>query len=83
MRRILTQRPEKWQGQHLLRCIHSLNANSKIYYLMYCDVLKEMPDRRLKVKVYGYRHLSIEGERIRYVCPSAVVLACEYGIPKD
>ena len=50
---------------------------------MYCDVLKEMPDRRLKVKVYGYRHLSIEGERIRYVCSSAVVLACEYGIPKD
>ena len=66
-RRIYSDQPQNWQGQHLLKCTHSLNSTSKIHYLMYCDVLKEMPGGRLKIKVYGERYRSIEGEKIRYV----------------
>ena len=66
-RRIYSDQPQNWQGQHLLKWTHSLNSKSKIHYLMYCDVLKEMPGGRLKIKVYGERYRSIEGEKIRYV----------------
>ena len=66
-RRIYSDQPQNWQGQHLLKCTHSLNSKSKIHYLMYCDVLKEMPGGRLKIKVYGERYRSIKGEKIRYV----------------
>ena len=66
-RRIYSDQPQNWQGQHLLKCTHSLNLKSKIHYLMYCDVLKKMPGGRLKIKVYGERYRSIEGEKIRYV----------------
>jgi len=66
MREIISNQPEKWQGRHLLMCTHSFNSKSKILYLMYCDIIKEMPNRRLKIKVYGDRHVSICGEKIRY-----------------
>lgn len=51
-----------------LKCAHVIGRN-RAEYLMRCDVLKEMPDGRLKVRVYGDRnwantdHLS----RVRYV----------------
>ena len=66
-RLIYSDQPQNWQGQHLLKCTHSLNLKSKIHYLMYCDVLKTMPGGRLKINVYGERYRSIEGEKIRYV----------------
>ena len=59
--------PKDWKGQHVLHCCHSLNRRSKIYYIMYCDILKKMPDGRLKIKVYGQRYTSVETDRIRYV----------------
>ena len=45
---------------------------------MYCDVLKEMPGGRLKIKVYGERHRSIEGEKIRYVDADCVAKASDW-----
>ena len=83
MRKILKQQPENWQGRHLLRCTHSLNSESKILYWMYCDVLGMTPSGRLKIKVYGYRHRSVDGEKIRYVHKRKVELAADYGIAKE
>lgn len=77
-RRIYFNQPQNWQGQHFLKCTHSLNSKSKIDYLMYCDVLKEMPGGRLKIKVYGERHRSIEGEKIRYVDADCVAKASDW-----
>ena len=49
---------------------------------MYCDIIKEMPNRRLKIKVYGDRHVSICGEKIRYVDAHRVVDAKDYNVKK-
>lgn len=57
-------KPKDWKGQHVLHCCHSLNKRSKIYYIMYCDILKKMPDGRLKIKVYGQRYTSVETKKI-------------------
>lgn len=59
--------PEEWEQQYLLRCVHSFNSKSKMEYLMYCNVLKVMPDKRVKIKVFGNRATSMNGSRIRYV----------------
>lgn len=83
MREIIKKQPEKWQVRHLLKCTHSLNSKSKIHYLMYCDVIKDMPDGRLKIKVYGERHLSVDGEKIRYVDARKVVSAKDYNVEKS
>lgn len=64
--------PKDWQGQNYLRCTHSYNRKSSTSYLMYCDVLKIMPDGRLKIRVYGERWRHTEGSRIRYVSPFRV-----------
>lgn len=77
-RRIYSDQPQNWQWRHLLKCTHSLNSKSKIHYLMYCDVLKEMPGGRLKIKVYGERYRSIEGEKIRYVDADCVAKASDW-----
>ena len=45
---------------------------------MYCDVLKKMPGGRLKIKVYGERYRSIEGEKIRYVDADCVANAGDW-----
>ena len=82
MREIISNQPEKWQGRHLLMCTHSFNSKSKILYLMYCDIIKEMPNRRLKIKVYGDRHVSICGEKIRYGDAHRVVDAKDYNVKK-
>ena len=82
MRQIIEQQPENWQGRHLLHCQHSLNSESKIRYWMYCDVLGMTPSGRLKIKVYGYRHRSVDGEKIRYVHKRKVKSAADYGIAK-
>ena len=67
--------PKQWQQKHVLTCTHSLNSISKIHYLMYCDILKTMPDSRLKIRVYGDRYVSTAGEKIRYVEADRVELA--------
>ena len=82
MRKIMQRQPEKWQGRHLLKCTHALNSVSEIRYLMYCDIIKQMPDGRLKIKVYGERHRSADGEKIRYVDAGKVVAAKAYGVEK-
>lgn len=82
-RRIYSDQPQNWQWRHLLKCTHSLNSKSKIHYLMYCDVLKEMLGGRLKIKVYGKRYRSIEGEKIRYVDADQVESAASWLSRKD
>jgi len=82
MRKIMQRQPEKWQGRHLLKCTHALNSVSEIRYLMYCDIIKQMPDGRLKIKVYGERHRSADGEKIRYVDAHRVVDAKDYNVKK-
>ncbi|AIZ78733.1 acylphosphatase [Actinobacillus equuli] len=61
-----TKPPEEWSGEYLLECLHSLNSKSQIEYLMYCNFIKNMPDGRVKIKVFGSR-FSMVGSRIRYV----------------
>jgi hypothetical protein len=78
--KLMSMQPEKWQGRYLLKCTHALNTKSKIRYLMYCDIIKQMPDGRLKIKVYGERHRSADGEKIRYVDAGRVVTAEAYGV---
>jgi len=53
---------------HLLKCKHCVGSNCKQYYMV-CDILKRMPDGRLKVKVYGDRYWrdSTNITKIRYV----------------
>lgn len=65
---IISKRPQpkEWLGEHYLACRHSLGRYS-IDYLMYCNILKEMPAGRFKVRVFGSRWTTTDGERIRYV----------------
>lgn len=58
----------KVKPTHLLSCRHTIGTTSKSYY-MKCIVLKVMPNRRLKIRVFGDRTLpGHEGKsRIRYV----------------
>lgn len=58
--------PKEWQGEYLLECLHSFNSKSRIEYLMYCNFIKDMPNNRVKIKVFGTR-FSMKGCRIRYV----------------
>lgn len=78
--KLMSMQPEKWQGRYLLKCTHVLNSKSRIRYLMYCDIIKQMPDGRLKIKVYGERYCSVDGEKIRYVDAGRVVTAEAYGV---
>ncbi|PJG82155.1 hypothetical protein CVP04_10895 [Caviibacterium pharyngocola] len=64
--------PEQWEGKYYLKCKHQL-GNSRIYYLMYCNIIKNMPNGRLKIKVFGSRYNSMIGEKIRYVNKSRVI----------
>ena len=40
---------------HELKCRHAIGANGKVYY-MQCHVLKTLPNKRLKIQVYGDRY---------------------------
>jgi len=40
------------EAKHRIRCEHHIGSNVRVYY-MRCDVLKAMPDGRIKVRVYG------------------------------
>ena len=70
--------PEKWDGTYVLSCEHQLNHRSRIYYEMYCNVIKGMPDGRLKIRVFGNRYWRdgrINKSRIRYIEANRV---CQY-----
>lgn len=59
---------------HLLICVHAVGPARKAY-LMPCHILKEMPDGRLKLQVYGERNWSDERRdkvSVRYVPASRV-----------
>lgn len=58
---------------HLLSCRHAVGANGRDY-LMHCDVLKEMADGRLKIKVYGERYWKDRRDKVsvRYVESSRI-----------
>ena len=53
---------------HELECRHAIGPHGKTYY-MRCHVLKVMPGRRLKLRVYGDRYWADRHDvvRIRYV----------------
>lgn len=76
--RICKTVPTEWDGEHYLTCTHSLNSRSHINYLMHCNVIKEMPGDRLKIKVFGYRWTKSDGYKIRYVDEYRVVKADAY-----
>lgn len=59
------------EARHLLACRHQICRNGRDYY-MRCDILKVMPDGRLKVRVWGDRYWKSEKNRIRYVEASRV-----------
>lgn len=60
-----TKPPEEWSGEYLLECTHCFGQN-EMHYLMYCNVIKDMPNNRVKIKVFGSR-FSMTGNRIRYI----------------
>ncbi|AWI51398.1 hypothetical protein DDU33_07820 [Actinobacillus porcitonsillarum] len=70
-----TKPPEEWSGAYLLECTHCL-GRAYIDYLMYCNFIKDMPDGRVKIKVFGSR-FSMTGSRIRYVDKTRI---CESSI---
>lgn len=71
------QVPDDWKKVHYLNCLHQLNHKSEIHYQMFCNVLKTMPDGRLKIEVFGYRYFFYESsrnkKRVRYVDAGRVV----------
>lgn len=56
------------EAKHFLGCRHQIGQNG-FDYSMPCDILKTMPDGRLKVRVWGDRYWSRDKHknRIRYV----------------
>lgn len=59
-------KPADWKGIHILKCRHCIGKNRK-HYAMYCDVIKEMSDGRVKIKVYGNRYWHTNNFKYRYV----------------
>ena len=59
----------KVKTTHLLECYQGL-CRSGYSYDMFCNVLKTMPDGRLKIRVFGDRYRGrrkLDISRIRYV----------------
>lgn len=63
--------PELHPSTHWLRCRHVIGS-AEYTYSMPCDVIKEMPGMRLKIRVYGNRCWGGNRSRIRYVPRSRV-----------
>lgn len=71
--------PEEWEKEYYLECQHSYNRRAKTHFVMYCNLIKEMPDKeRYKVRVFGYRWLSTNGSKIRYVPKERVLPISEF-----
>lgn len=60
---------QRKDSTHKLSCKHVLNYSSRIDYWMDCTVLKEMPNNRLKILVFGERYWKRRDDKkqIRYV----------------
>lgn len=69
----MADQPNVANAKHLLDCSHCI-GKSCTYFSMKCEVLKDMGDGRLKVRVFG--ELNWKGRdhlhRIRYVPKSRV-----------
>jgi len=56
---------------HNLECAHQINPTNRNEYFMPCIILKELPNNRLKILVFGDRRIKIrycrDKKRIRYV----------------
>jgi len=54
---------------HRLSCSHAVNSVSRYDYCMDCIILKEMPNDRLKILVFGERYWKgyDDKKQIRYV----------------
>ena len=54
---------------HRLNCSHVFCRSSRVYYCMDCIILKEMPNNRLKILVFGERNRKGHDDKkqIRYV----------------
>ena len=54
---------------HKLSCSHAFNEKSRYDYWMKCIILKEMPNNRLKILVFGNRYWKYHDDKkqIRYV----------------
>ena len=59
---------------HKLSCRHACNSGSGFDYLMECLILKDMPNDRLKILVFGERYWRgyDRKKRVRYVDKSRV-----------
>ena len=76
--RITERKPIEWNGVYILKCVHSLNSNSKIRYAMYCNIIGETKNGLLKIRVFGNRRWFSEESRIRYVEKRRVALYSDY-----
>ena len=64
---------EKKEATHKLSCRHAIGL-SGLNYWMDCIILKEMPNNRLKILVFGDRYWKYHDDkkRIRYVDKSRI-----------
>ncbi len=56
---------------HELECAHQINPKNRYEYHMPCIILRELPNNRAKILVFGDRRIKLEipghKSRIRYV----------------
>lgn len=64
----MADQPNVTNAKHLLSCSHCIGVNCREFD-MKCEVLKELPGDRLKVRVFGdlYWKNTEQKHRIRYV----------------
>ncbi len=59
------------EATHLLECAHQINPTNRNEYFMPCIILKELPNNRAKILIFGDRRIKLEisghKKRIRYV----------------
>lgn len=61
-------KPENWNGEHILICRHCVGEARCKHYAMYCDVVgKITATGKIKIKVYGERWNNVKNEKYRYV----------------
>ena len=67
------------EAKHAVECRHQYNYGSHLTYYMPCIILKEMPNNRVKVVVFGDRMYLGDGEtkKIRYLHRNRIVKRSE------
>ena len=75
------------EATHKLSCAHQINPSNRNEYHMLCVFLKELPNNRAKVLVFGDRRINIERcghkKRIRYVSRDRLVKLKEKPTEED